>query len=370
MNQYKAEPVSLKVPTVLVAPLDWGLGHTTRCIPLIQSLLNNGCNVCLAGNSRQITLLKAAFPTLSTVELQGYEVRLGSARLTLLLKLLIQLPRLKRIISFENKWLDKIIKKNRIDAVISDNRYGLYSSSVYSVFITHQLLIKTPFGNWADRLVQKINYSYINKFNECWVADDLYQPLAGSLSHPEILPAVPVYYSGILSRLKKIPVTDNEDFILIILSGPEPQRSILEKKLISNLKSYKGSVIFLRGLPGEPAVLPPFNRVTFYNHLPLPELNLLFQKAKFIISRCGYSTIMDIIRVGKKSILIPTPGQTEQEYLAGYLLKNKWAFCISQNKFSFITAIKEAEKFSYTYYKPTENQLKKLIDLFIVKLKP
>jgi hypothetical protein len=226
------KPAGKKPPLrILVAPLDWGLGHTTRCIPVVHALINNGCTVYLAGNKAQAALLKTEFPNLLLIELNGYKVQFSKKKSLLLLKIMAQLPHFKKIIQDENKWLQKIIAEHKIDAVISDNRFGLHHPQMHTVFITHQLSIKTPFGKWIDTLIQRWNYSYINKFSECWVPDAKELPLAGELSHPVCLPKIPVHYAGWLSRFKKMEIKSESKFILIMLSGPEPQRSLLEKKL-------------------------------------------------------------------------------------------------------------------------------------------
>jgi predicted glycosyltransferase len=136
--------------------------------------------------------------------------------------------------------------------------------------------------------------------------------------------------------------------LLVILSGPEPQRTILENKIIKDIAHYPGNATVLRGLPGNATLVPSTNQIKFYNHLSAEELYKEMKKTGYVIARSGYSTIMDIAGVHKKSILIPTPGQTEQEYLAKYLQKKKFAFCINQDSFSLPVALQSAKSFDYT----------------------
>ena len=334
---------------LLVAPLDWGLGHATRCVPVIRDLLNNNCEVWLAGEGAQEKLLREEFPSLPFLPLKGYRIKYGKSGLTG--KILLQVPSILRSIKEENKWLKQQVSNHGFDAVISDNRYGLYNEKVFSVLITHQLNIKTPLGKWSEKILQQWNYKLINKFNECWIPDDEGENnLAGELSHPVKLPSIPVKYIGPLSRFTSFsPSGDGgiKGHLLIILSGPEPQRTILENKVIDQIVNYPATATIVRGLPGEKNIIPSTNTIHFYNHLSTDELNTEAVKAEFIISRSGYSTIMDIACVQKKSILIPTPGQTEQEYLADHLRKKQFAFCIDQEGFSLLKTIEEARNFEY-----------------------
>lgn len=352
---------------ILVAPLDWGLGHATRCIPVIYELLKQDCEVWLAGEGSQEALLKQEFPGLSFLPLQGYRVNYGRSAAGTIWNILIQSRKIIRAIRAENAWLKRMAEKLQFDAVISDNRYGLYHSTIPCVFITHQLNIKSSLGKWTERLLQKRNYKYINRFNECWVPDSAGKnDLAGELSHPQKKPAIPGHYTGSLSRFKKTRTEEKKDHLLIILSGPEPQRRIFENKIIEEIAHYRGTATVVRGLPGTTTIIPSTNTLEFYNHLPAEELNKEMNKAEYVISRSGYSTIMDIAQLQKKSILIPTPGQTEQEYLARYLQGKKMAVNISQNSFSLSSALQAAKNFSYSFTdSENKNNLQEVIAQFV-----
>lgn len=333
---------------LLLAPLDWGLGHATRCVPIIRYLLKNDCKVWLAGEGAQEKLLREEFPGLPFLPLKGYRVKYG--RSGMMSKILLQIPSILRSIKEENNWLKQQVSQHGFEAVISDNRYGLYHEKIFSVFITHQLSIKSPLGKWSEKLLQKWNYKFINRFNECWIPDEEGEDnLAGELSHPVKFPGVMIRYIGALSRFEKRNINEIKDHLLIILSGPEPQRTILENSIIDEIVHYPGTATIVRGLPAEKNIIPSTNTIHFHNHLSSEELNDEAMKAEFIISRSGYSTVMDIAALQKRSILIPTPGQTEQEYLAGYLMKKQFAFCVKQNDFSLPKNIEEARKFKYRF---------------------
>jgi UDP-N-acetylglucosamine transferase subunit ALG13 len=359
---------------ILVAPLDWGLGHATRCVPIIHELLRLDCDVWLAGEGAQTILLKQEFPDLPFLELQGYRVNYGRSATGMLWNMLVQSSKIVQAIRYENNWLKKMVAEHGFNAVISDNRYGLYHKTVPCIFITHQLTIKSFLGKWSERLLQKRSYQYINRFTACWVPDEEGENnLAGELSHPKKKPAIPLKYIGVLSRLKSI--TDlpyppsGTGGLFIILSGPEPQRSILEDKIINEIAHYPGAATIVRGLPAAVNIIPSTNSIKFYNHLPADELNTEMSRAEYIISRSGYSTIMDLVTLQKKSILIPTPGQTEQEYLGDHLFQQQTAFCISQKDFTLTHALQQAKNFTFRLPGfPADNKLQDTIEQFIASI--
>jgi UDP-N-acetylglucosamine transferase subunit ALG13 len=334
-------------PRILVAPLDWGLGHATRCIPSIRQLMHQKCHVLLGASGRTETLLRTEFPALEVLPLPGYNISYGGNRWESFGKLLLQIPRIIEVTDEEHDWLHRMIPEYGIRAVISDNRYGLFNEGIHSVFITHQLLIKSSLGATADGMLQKLNYEYVNAFNEVWVPDVAGTPnLAADLAHPEHMPSVPVQYLGTLSRLE-VSEQEPDGPLLILLSGPEPQRGILENLLLEQLPRYTKPVVFVRGLPGDTDLPSAGSNVLFVNHLPSTELQALMQRAAMVVSRSGYSTIMDLIALGKRSILIPTPGQPEQEYLAQHLMQANLALCIPESKFRLHNAVELAETFNY-----------------------
>jgi len=352
MNQ-SFEEKNLRKSRILVAPLDWGLGHATRCIPIIHHLLKAGADVWLAGEGNQEKLLVDEFPDLPFLSLEGYRIRYAPSAFGLLKNILFQAPKILKAIKNENKWLVKMMNEYRFNAVISDNRYGLYYRNIPCIFITHQLKIKSPLGKWTERILQKKNYKYINQFTECWIPDvEEKNSLAGELSHPEKKPSIPIRYIGWLSRLNIGTANINDEtknHLLIILSGPEPQRSLLENKIIKEIANYEGTATIVRGLPATQSLIPSTSMIRFYNHLPSEELSKEMLQAEYVMCRSGYSTIMDIIKLKKKSILIPTPGQTEQEYLGDYLLQKQITSYIDQKDFSITNSLQQASQFSYKF---------------------
>jgi hypothetical protein len=354
---------------ILLAPLDWGLGHATRCIPIIHSLQKYGAEVILAAEGATAILLKKEFPLLQVLPLKGYRVRYGASRQSFFLKLLSQVPSIQFTINQENKWLKELILTRTIHAVISDNRFGLYNKNIPSVYITHQLFLETG-KSWLNTLAQNIHYRFIRNFNECWVPD--YEGdqnnLAGKLSHPVKPPKVPVKYLGASSRFKKEEAIIVSD-LLILLSGPEPQRTLFENQLFEQLKTNKRSVVLVRGLPAAQQIPFELPNVKIYNHLPAAQLSSAIQQSEWVLARAGYSTIMDLAALQQKAILVPTPGQGEQEYLASYLHQHQLCYSCLQDNFDLEAAIQNAAHFPFAAF-PLKSALNdKVIHDWLVSVK-
>jgi uncharacterized protein (TIGR00661 family) len=348
---------------ILVSPLEWGLGHAVRCIPIIKELLLHDCEVFIAGEGATRALLESEFPEVSFLPLAGYRIKLSKNKSSFSLKIISQLPNILYTLYNERRWLKKIIKQYEIDAVISDNRPGLYSKQITSVYITHQLLIKT--GNlFSAKIARFIHNYFIKKYNHCWVPDYTKEGLAGELSHPLFIPQN-VQYIGAISRCEKREYIDKKYDLLIILSGPEPQRTILEKILLNDLLSYKGNALLIRGLPGNAEAISTRNNLKIENHLDANRLCEAIQQADAIISRSGYTTVMDLVKLTKKAILIPTPGQAEQEYLARHLNQKKIFICKEQEKFQLSDALEKLSKFKPIYPQYNMSQYKLVVRDFI-----
>ncbi len=334
------------IQKVLVAPLDWGLGHATRDISIIRALINNGYEVILGAEAAQASLLRTEFPSLLILPLPGYHVKYSKNRWTFFWKLMIQVPRLQKIIKEENQWLDRVINEHGLDLVISDNRFGLYTKKIPCFFITHQLTVKAPFV-WAEKMMQRINYHFINKFNSCWVPDTAgNNNAAGILSHPVTLPKIKVQYIGLLSRFRFQVEKKLYDYC-ILLSGPEPQRTLLEEKIMNEIALVNAKVLLVRGKPGSTEVLTVPANVEVTNHLPTEELQAALLQSEYIVCRGGYTSLMELLSLQKKMILIPTPGQTEQEYLAEKLMANNFCFSVTQHNFDCLKHFALAKKFNY-----------------------
>lgn len=300
----------------LFSPLNWGLGHATRLIPLIRRACEKQFDIGIAAESAQLKLLENEFPDATFFELSNSKIKYSKSKRQFV-KIALQAPLFLKNTAKENNDLKAIIRQAKPDIIISDNRYGFRHKDILSVFITHQLAPKLPrsFG-FAEKSVSALHRRYISAFDYCLVPDFPGKlNLAGNLSHPKILPRR-TYYLGALSRFslpEKLPRKDI-DFTAVI-SGPEPQRSIFFDIVVSEFKKHKGRKIILSGLP-EHKQNDSESDTLVYPHLPAKELQDVLLRSKLVISRAGYSSIMDFFSLRKTAIIVPTPGQTEQEYLA------------------------------------------------------
>ncbi|MEP6616923.1 MAG: glycosyltransferase [Ginsengibacter sp.] len=365
MNKGKKFNSIGRKPRILVAPLDWGLGHTTRCIPIINELICQNCEVYIAAEGAAALLLQDQFLTPTFLPLKGYRVRY-SKKTFFHLGLLFQVPKVIIAMYHEHRWLSKIIREHDIDGVISDNRPGLYNQKIVSVYITHQLKVETG-GRFTGKIAARIHNFFIRKFHLCWVPDDRGTGLAGKLSHPPT--SANIRYIGPLSRFKKLRGIKKEIECLILLTGPEPQRSIFEKIIFRELRNIEINVLVVRGLPGE-SKMPAFpgGFVRIVNHLSAADLNYAMQQSEIIVSRSGYTTVMDIVKIEQKSILVPTPGQTEQEYLARHLYEMGICFSINQENFSLEKAIRDSKGFGFNFPAVDMEQYKSAVTEFIHSL--
>ena len=324
---------------ILVAPLDWGIGHATRCIPIINALISQNYDVVLAADGRPLHLLSREFPNLEMIRFSGYNIKYHSY-LPMSISMLLQIPKLLWSINKENQTIKQIVKNYKIDGIISDNRFGLFCNDVPTVFVTHQLEIQSPYFTSS---IRDLNYKYINNFDVCWIMDDEKENLAGSLSKPKLLPNNSLYI-GAQSRFEKREEEKEYDFLAIV-SGPEPQRTILEKGLIKALKDREEKSLILLGKP-ELNTGEQLGNLTIKSHLSAKDLNTAILQSELIICRPGYSTIMDLAKLEKKAFFIPTPGQTEQEYLADNLMQEGICFAQKQSKFDFEKAINKSKNYS------------------------
>jgi uncharacterized protein (TIGR00661 family) len=254
--------------------------------------------------------------------------------------MLSQLFKIWKGIHQEHKQLQQIIDDYNIDGIISDNRYGLYSKKVPCVFITHQLQIQSPIFSES---LQKINFKYIQKFDECWVPDSDTHMLSGQLSTANYSP-FKCQYIGTLSRFESLEKTENLD-VLAIVSGPEPQRSMFEELLKKQLIASKLKAVLVLGKTEENKE-EEIGNLRVISHLNAKSLNQQMINANVVISRSGYSTVMDIAKLHKKAIFVPTPGQTEQLYLAKYFYDKNRAFAMHQKELDIQYALEKVEHIS------------------------
>lgn len=304
---------------VLVCPLNWGLGHATRCVPIIQELLDDGHEPVVVSDGFPLEFLRKQFPDVRYIEYPSYAIRYSSGK-TQIFVMLWNLPSILSGIYNEHRWLKKLLKKEFFDQVISDNRFGLCNRKTHTIYITHQLMIKMPLAlKFLEPFAWFVHRQIIHRFNECWIPDvEGNNNFSGDLSHKYPLPRN-ARFIGTLSRFKNVDCkAANERYeIVAILSGVEPQRSIFEHQLIQQFRRSGKKMMVVCGQPSAKKRKYHVGDVTLVSHLEDEELVAMLMGAKKIICRSGYSSIMDLeaLHCLHKTEFSPIPGQTEQEYL-------------------------------------------------------
>lgn len=344
---------------ILIAPLNWGLGHAARCIPIIRALLDDGFEPIIGSDGMALRLLKEEFPELLHVELASYNIKYAKKSNHLKFKLIWDFPKILNAIKTEKKQVQDLIDELQIAGIISDNRLGVYNKNVPSVYISHQLKVMSGNTTW---LSSKLHQNFINKFDECWVPDVEDPPgLSGDLGH-EVKLKIPLKYLGIISRFQKKDVSSKRE-LLVLLSGPEPQRSILEEKLLYDLQNVNGEILFVRGKISEEKISEENKSLKIINYLTSHELEQEINASRVILSRSGYTTILDLAKLQKKAFFIPTPGQYEQEYLAEFLNKSGIIPSCKQSEFG-IDQLNRVQNYSGFQNSVEVVELRNLFGLF------
>lgn len=321
----------IKAKRILLSPLNWGIGHAARMVPIAGYFHQQGYDVfiCASGAARNLMQLECNFAEF--IDDVPFEITYGKSKTSNLFKLILQLPKMLIQVYKEHQLLKSLVSKYKIEIVISDNRYGFYHSTVPCFFITHQLNIKAPFG---VKFINYLNHYFIKKFDACWIPDSKndFEALAGELSRNSKL--LNINYIGLLSRASQAKsVIDESAPVLYLLSGIEPQRSIFEQIILNYHIKHPHKAILIRGTDETKVVIRPKNNLIVYQVCDAKQLQNLVSACKFVICRSGYSSVMDLVKWQKNAVLVPTPGQTEQEYLSQYLAEKKWFYTINQETF-------------------------------------
>jgi uncharacterized protein (TIGR00661 family) len=306
---------------ILVAPLNWGLGHATRCIPIIHELIKHGHQPYLASDGVALSLLKKEFPNLPAFELPSYKISYAEKARNFKIKMIWDSPKVLKAITKEKKAVKRLVKEHGLDGIISDNRLGAYYKKVPCVFITHQLNVLSGNTTWMS---SKAHQKIIKKFDACWVPDVEEKPnLTGKLGHLK-KSKLNIAYLGPLSRFEKkeMPIIND---LMVLLSGPEPQRTMLEEKLLAELQGFEGNILFVKGKIEDEQIQEEIQtskgKILHYNFMKSNELEKALNQSEKVLCRSGYTTVMDLAKLEKKAFFIPTPGQYEQEYLAKRIQK-------------------------------------------------
>jgi CheY-like chemotaxis protein len=347
-----------------ISPLNWGLGHSTRDIPIIRELLSHGHEVTIATSGNALALLRKECPECNFIVFKDYPAPYSASRF-FLPKFTASIPILLKAMAEERKRLTQILSEDKYDLIISDNRMGVYSNKIPSYFITHQLRFSLPDYLYAFEYgLLYVNAFFHTKFIGVIVPD--ISPngcnLSGKLCRSNLEATnKKTYYAGILTSTKKLNVPEDLDY-LIIVSGPEPQRTLLENIIKKQVQDLPGEKVVLLGSPQKEEHQKLDLHTTVHSYVSTEEKVVLMNRAKFLISRSGYTTMMEMAELDKKhGLFTPTPGQTEQEYLSRYYARQGWFLSRSQYKLRLSEDVEAAMKYhGFPQMDKTEENVRRL----------
>lgn len=332
---------------ILYAVLNWGLGHAVHSVPMIRSLSKNN-EVILAATGRALAFLKDEFPHLQSINLPDYTIQYASKQRLLVVRLILQVPAMLVSLLREHWQTEKIVRERDIDLIFSDNRYGVYSRNVPSFFITHQLRFKLPARLRKFEVISEwFNRWYFRKYSGVLVLDEAgKENMAGDLAHSGKICRHPkLTYIGLWSTVHKENVPQDID-VLAVISGPEPHRGIFGKKVIEQMKNMPGNKVVILGKPEDTEKDYSYPGLQVYSFKNRKEVNDLLNRAKIVVCRSGYSSTTDLVSLKKPALMVPTPGQTEQEYQAEYYRDKGYFYMVSQEEMNLSVDLKTAKKFS------------------------
>ena len=332
---------------IIYAVCSWGLGHATRSLPVIRKFITEGNEVAIISNGRTLELLKKELgDNIEYFDIPDYPMLLSENSRQFMAKSIIYWPTFIARMESGLQRLKKILENRKCDRIISDARYDMYSRTIPSFFISHQMRIMNPLRlEMFERGSEIFNLFFFKRFAGIIVPDYTEDNLSGDLSHNlKKINENKLHYVGVLSDFKKKQMKKDIDY-LISISGPEPQRTMLEEKLLPQLDDLKGNTIVTLG---KTESMDKLNKkgIETYSFLTKEKREDLLNRSKLVISRSGYSTILDLAVIGTKALMTPTPGQVEQEYLGQYHNKKGTFYSVQQEKIELIKDVEIAKKMS------------------------
>ena len=330
---------------IIYSLCSWGLGHATRSLPIIRKLIKEDHNLTIISSGRSLQLLqKELGSNRNYIDIPDYPMLVSENTRQFVAKSMVYWPLFIKRMEDGLQQLQKILKHSKCDRIVSDGRYDMYSKSIPSYFISHQMRIMNPLRIYLfERGSETFNLFFFKRFKGIIVPDFRENNLSGDLSHNlRKIDENKLHYVGILSDFSPKDLKKDIDYF-ISLSGPEPQRSILEKKIIDQIDVLSGSIVMSLGKTEETEV-PDNKNIQTYTYLSKEKREEILNRSKLVISRSGYSTIMDLAVIGSKALMIPTPGQIEQEYLAEHLKKTSTCHTTTQDELDLKKDTKLAQK--------------------------
>ncbi len=348
---------------VLFGTSSWGLGHATRDLNLIRGLLSRGCDVTLVSTGNALQVLKDELGD-SCRYLDWPDIPSSVARSSFLfyMKTTTNIPRIIWTWHNEKRLVSNLLRREHFDLIVTDHRNGLVRSDVPSYFITHSPRYIAP---WRDPFMEGVMEWFLARWfapvRGILVPDDEDGGMSGDMSHKiRFTPREKITYLGILSSVHRRDLPQDIDYFITI-SGPEPQRTMFAEKVLSQVKALSGKIVIALGIPGGRA--PELgNGIEVYPYLNREKQEEMLNRAKLVVCRSGYTTLMELAEIGRRALLIPTPGQSEQEYLAKTLRERGVFYSVKQTKLDLVRDTDLAR--NYPGYTP-EHLTEKSVERFL-----
>ncbi|HEU5199804.1 MAG TPA: glycosyltransferase [Ktedonobacterales bacterium] len=350
---------------ILFAVGHWGLGHATRDLPLIRGLLKAGCEVIVGCDGPPLEVLRRELKDACEVlRLPGSPIPMASTPLRFYTRYTLLLLPMWRSVSAQQARVERLVRERQIDLVVSDNRYGCYSRCAPSYLIAHGIRFIPPFGEWwLGPSLEYFNYRAFHPFARLIVPDFAADSLSGALSHDlRFVASERLAYIGPLASVQSRSLAQDLDYFITI-SGPEPQRGMLERLLLEQVRHLPGRGVMTLGRPGVGS-LGWHGNCRVFGYLNRAEQEEMLNRARVVVSRSGYTTLMELAELGKRALLIPTPGQTEQEYLGAYHQQQGNAPMVTQSALQLEEDMRRVDEGFRGFHVPwtTERSVERFLD--------
>ncbi len=333
---------------VLFAVAAWGLGHATRDLVLIRELLAAGHEVTILSTERALQLLRSELGSrCSYLELPDIPKPLSRKALFFYVKMSLSMPAVFWTFYREHQFVRQVARSQRFDRIVSDTRYGVFLREIPSYHIVHSLRQIVPGRpREIEIMVELVQKRLLAGARRILIPDQRENGLAGDLCHNlNCFDGHNLEYIGILSSVKRRPVQPDLDYFVTV-SGAEPQRSIFEKMVLQQAYDLPGRVVIALGKPDVPLSVTSDGRVDVYSYMGRGQQEEMMNRARLVVSRSGYTTMMELAELGKQALLIPTVGQSEQEYLGAYHEKLGTMHTVTQPHLSLVRDVEAASSYS------------------------
>ena len=341
---------------ILVSPISWGLGHATRDLPIIRDFLARGHRVTIAAEGRALRLLQREVPECEFLPFKDYPSPYTTTR-RFIARFLAMIPVMQTAINAERRRFQRLLTGRRFDLILSDHRYGIHAPDTPSFIISNQLCFMAPVRlRWRrtvsyalepiEFFLEMYNARTFTRFDRIIIPDyeDPMNNLCGRMTHGllRFAPAS-LYYAGVLSSVRKQRTPEDVD-VFITITGPEPQRTQLERVVLEQAHRLPHPrIVVTLGKPEDRRVRRLNDRITVHGHLNRCEQEAMLNRARLVVGRSGYTTIMELAELGKKALFIPTPAQTEQEYLAALYKRRGWFHTVNQEDLDLVRDVEAAQ---------------------------